>query len=78
MVYGVIEVKTTITKAEVKLALKTCAQLRKMAGTKNEPNKAYLRQKPPAERTAVSTNIRRNTSLRDSFFLATRVQASEG
>ncbi len=48
MVYGVIEVKTTLNKRELKDAFKKCAQIRAMATAPDgRGNKAYILQVPP-------------------------------
>jgi hypothetical protein len=44
MVYGVVEVKTTLNKAEIKDAFEKCVHLRKMSDGHTGPNKAYVRQ----------------------------------
>ncbi len=45
MVYGVIEVKTTLNKPALREAFETCARIRIMAGDKDAMgNKSYLRQ----------------------------------
>jgi hypothetical protein len=50
MVYGVIEVKTTLKPATLKEAFKNCAAIRSMAKTsKGKPNKTYMRRKSSAE-----------------------------
>jgi hypothetical protein len=53
MVYGVIEVKTTLNKRELKGAFGKCAKIRAMAKTSNgKDNKAYARQMPPEPRSS--------------------------
>jgi hypothetical protein len=53
MVYGVIEVKTTLNKRELKGAFGKCAKIRPMAKTSNgKDNKAYARQMPPEPRSS--------------------------
>jgi hypothetical protein len=45
MVYGVIEVKTTLNKPELRNAFEKCAKIRRMAQpSKNKWNKVYLRR----------------------------------
>lgn len=54
MVYGVIEVKTTLNRDGLKDAFKKCAKIRAMAQTpEGKGNKAYIRQvpSPPREST---------------------------
>lgn len=58
MVYGVIEVKTTLGKTELADALKKCAKIRAMAtGKNNAPNKKYLRLRPVEQRTTASFEV---------------------
>ena len=48
MVYGVIEVKTSLSKRDLKDAFEKCAKIRAMAKTSDgKPNKVYIRQLPP-------------------------------
>lgn len=52
MVYGVIEVKTTLTKRELEDAFVKCAKIRTMAKTLDgKDNKAYIRQIPPGSKS---------------------------
>jgi hypothetical protein len=52
MVYGVIEVKTTLKGAALEEAFEKCAMNRAMAKTpEGKPNKAYMRQVTPMPRT---------------------------
>lgn len=46
MVYGVIEVKTTLQLAELKDAFDKCSKIRSMSGSSGSGNKRYLRQSP--------------------------------
>jgi uncharacterized protein DUF6602 len=49
MVYGIIEVKTTLNKRELEDVFTKCARIRKMAKlSQNKGNKAYIRQVNPA------------------------------
>ena len=48
MIYGVIEVKTTLNKRQLKDVFEKCAKIRAMAKTSDgKENKAYIRQTPP-------------------------------
>jgi hypothetical protein len=50
MVYGVIEVKTTLKPSTLKEAFNKCAAIRAMAKTsEGAPNKSYMRRKSGAE-----------------------------
>lgn len=53
MVYGVIEVKTTLNKTTIKSALESCVLLRRMSGGDQSPNKAYVRQSLNTPRSSV-------------------------
>lgn len=53
MVYGVIEVKTTLNKRELKDAFEKCARIRAMATTPDgRGNKGYIKQVPPKPRVS--------------------------
>src|SRR5262245_20216566 len=71
MVYGVIEVKTTLDNKELKNAFLKCAEIRMMASGKNgnEPNKAYmLRVEPPPDKP-VATYASYKDKLAPRFFV---------
>ena len=52
MVYGVLEVKTTLNHATLSEAFEKCAKIRSMARTNdNSPNKAYIVQQPSEPKT---------------------------
>lgn len=58
MVYGVIEVKTKLTKVEIRKAFQSCAFLRSMCEEQGQPNKAYIRQNPGSPVTFASYRTR--------------------
>ena len=69
MVYGVIEVKTTLNNASLKEAFDKCAAIRKMCRTQDgEPNKAYALQLPPQPKTPAQFRIV-HTELPPRFFV---------
>lgn len=58
MVYGVIEVKTTLTNSTLRDALQKCAEIRTMAtDSTGAPNKLYLRLKPAQINTSANYEI---------------------
>jgi|RhiMethySRZTD1v2_1073278.scaffolds.fasta_scaffold285047_1 uncharacterized protein DUF6602 len=72
MVYGVVEVKTTLDTVELTKAFVKCAEIRRMAAgeTDNEPNKAYmLRVEPPRGGPPVSTYVSYMDRLAPRFFV---------
>jgi hypothetical protein len=69
MVYGVIEVKTTLKRTALEEAFKKCAAIRAMAKTLDgRPNKMYIRQMPVAPKTAAQYEVR-PSKLPPRFFL---------
>jgi hypothetical protein len=69
MVYGVIEVKTTLTRRELQDAFSKCARIRAMATTLNgKNNKAYLRQMKPIPKQSVQHYVIMN-GLPPRFFV---------
>jgi hypothetical protein len=69
MVYGVIEVKTTLNVQTLTEAFEKCASIRAMARTKdNKPNKAYIRQLPAEKGRAVEYEERKS-GLAPRFFV---------
>ena len=68
MVYGVVEVKTTLNKAEIKDAFEKCVRLREMSGEDANPNKAYVRQGPVTQGAAVQLQ-RYKSGLPPRFFV---------
>ena len=61
MVYGVIEVKTTLSKRELKDAFEKCAKIRAMAKTSDsKANKAYIGQLPPKPKSPIEYGEYRN------------------
>jgi hypothetical protein len=59
MVYGVIEVKTTLNKRELEDAFEKCAQIRSMATTPDgQGNKAYIQQVLPKPRVPTHFEVR--------------------
>ncbi len=68
MVYGVIEVKTTLNKVAIKDAFEKCVRLREMSGGDAKPNKAYVRQAPVTPRAPVQ-HLRYKSGLPPRFFV---------
>jgi len=68
MVYGVVEVKTTLNKAEIKDAFEKCVLLREMSGEDANPNKAYVRQNVVSPNTPVQY-LRYKSGLPPRFFV---------
>ena len=70
MVYGVIEVKTTLNRAALAEAFEKCAAIRSMAKDgSNEANKSYLRLQPPPGEKAVSHFVSYTVGLAPRFFV---------
>ncbi len=69
MVYGVIEVKTSIKRDNLKSAFTNCLSIRNMCRSPNgEPNKKYLRQLPAELKMSVRYD-RRSSDLPPRFFV---------
>lgn len=68
MVYGVVEVKTTLNKAAIKDAFEKCVRLREMSGEDAKPNKAYVRQGPVTPGAPVQ-HLRYKSGLPPRFFV---------
>lgn len=60
IVYGIIEVKTTLNKTTLRQAFKSCSKIRAMCGTQAAPNKAYVRQVPAPSRTPTKYTTRKS------------------
>ena len=69
MVYGIIEVKTTLNGSALEEAFGKCAMIRVMAKTSDgKPNKAYMRQVPPVPRMAARYQVY-SSKLPPRFFV---------